>query len=79
VDQQANRGAKTNPGATLNPGRLNGSPGVSTFLKITALESHIGALESDIGAEWPGAPSNTEQSSPIAMVLSLAEDGVRAE
>jgi hypothetical protein len=36
VDQQANRGAKTDPGATLNSGRLNGSPGVTTFLKVTA-------------------------------------------
>jgi hypothetical protein len=35
VDQQANRGAKTDPGATLNSGRLNGSPGVTTFLKVT--------------------------------------------
>ena len=25
------------PGTTLNPGRLNGSPGVTTFLKVTAL------------------------------------------
>jgi len=36
VDQQANRRARSAPGATLNPGRLNGSQGVTTFLKVTA-------------------------------------------
>ena len=35
ADQQANRGVKTDPGAILNPGRLNGSPGGTTFLKGT--------------------------------------------
>jgi hypothetical protein len=35
VDQQANRRARSAPGATLNPGRLNGSPGVTSFLKVT--------------------------------------------
>jgi hypothetical protein len=35
VDQQANRRARFAPGATLNPGRLNGSQGVTTFLKVT--------------------------------------------
>jgi hypothetical protein len=35
VDQQANRGAQSDPGATLNPGRLSGRPRVTTFLKVT--------------------------------------------
>ncbi|MCP9841579.1 hypothetical protein KBY93_13175, partial [Synechococcus sp. J7-Johnson] len=37
VDQQATRRARTDPGATINPGRLNGSQGVTPFLKVTAL------------------------------------------
>ena len=37
VDKQANRRARSAPGATLNPGRLNGSQGVTTFLKVTGL------------------------------------------
>jgi len=37
VDQQANRRAQSDPGATLNPGRLSGSRGVTSFLKVTAL------------------------------------------
>ncbi|MCP9808673.1 hypothetical protein KBY58_04415 [Cyanobium sp. HWJ4-Hawea] len=36
VDQQATRGAQFNPAVTINPGRLNGSPGVTPFLKVTA-------------------------------------------
>jgi hypothetical protein len=36
VDQQANRGTQSKPRATLDPGRLNGSPGVTTSLKVTA-------------------------------------------
>jgi hypothetical protein len=35
VDQQANRRARSAPGATLNSGRLNGSQGVTSFLKVT--------------------------------------------
>ena len=35
VDKQANRRARSAPGATLNPGRLNGSQGVTSFLKVT--------------------------------------------
>ena len=35
VDQQANRRAQSDPGATLNPGRLSGSRGVTSFLKVT--------------------------------------------
>ena len=38
VDQQTNRGAKTEPGVTINPGRLNGSQGVTSFLKVIANE-----------------------------------------
>jgi hypothetical protein len=38
VDKQANRRARSAPGATLNPGCLNGSQGVTTFLKVTGLE-----------------------------------------
>ena len=36
VDQQDNRRAQSDPGATLNPGRLSGSRGVTSFLKVTA-------------------------------------------
>ena len=36
VDQQANRGAQSDPGATINPGRLSGNSGVAPFLKVTA-------------------------------------------
>ena len=36
VDKQATGRARSAPGATLNPGRLNGSQGVTTFLKVTA-------------------------------------------
>jgi hypothetical protein len=39
VDQQANRGAQSGPGATLNPVRLSGSKVVTPFLKVTALRS----------------------------------------
>ena len=35
VDKQANRSDQSVPGAKLNPGRLNGSQGVTTFLKDT--------------------------------------------
>ena len=35
MDKQANRRARSGPGATLNQGRLNGSQGVTTFLKVT--------------------------------------------
>jgi len=34
VDQQATRRAETVSGATVNPGRLNGNPGVTTYLKL---------------------------------------------
>ena len=36
VDQQANRGVQSDPGATLNPARSSGSQGVTPFLKVTA-------------------------------------------
>ena len=39
VDKQANRRARSAPGATLNQGRLNGSQGVTSFLKVTAAGS----------------------------------------
>jgi hypothetical protein len=35
VDKQATGRARSGPGATLNQGRLNGSQGVTTFLKVT--------------------------------------------
>ena len=35
VDQQATRGARSDPRATLNRGRLNGSQGVTPSLKVT--------------------------------------------
>ena len=35
VDKQANRRSRSAPGATLNPGRLDGSQGVTSFLKVT--------------------------------------------
>jgi hypothetical protein len=35
VDKQATGKAQTGPGATLNRGRLNGSQGVTSFLKVT--------------------------------------------
>ena len=35
VDKQATGRARTGPGVTLNSGRLNGSQGVTTFLKVT--------------------------------------------
>ena len=35
VDQQASRRARSYLGATLNPGRLRGSPGRTTFLNVT--------------------------------------------
>ena len=34
VDQQANRGARSDYGATIDPGRLSGSQGVTSFLKV---------------------------------------------
>ncbi|MFT5338669.1 MAG: hypothetical protein ACI9IO_000398 [Cyanobium sp.] len=37
VDKQANRRARSGPGATLNQGRLNGSKEVPSFLKVTAI------------------------------------------
>ena len=37
VDQQANRGAQSDRGATINSGRLSGSRGVTSFLKVTAV------------------------------------------
>jgi hypothetical protein len=37
VDKQANTRARSGPGATLNQGRLNGSQGVPSFLKVTAM------------------------------------------
>jgi hypothetical protein len=37
VDQQANRGSRSDPRATLNQGRLSGSRGVTPSLKVTAL------------------------------------------
>jgi hypothetical protein len=39
VDQQANRGARTDPGATINSGRLSGSLGVTPSLKVTESRS----------------------------------------
>jgi len=38
VDQQANRRDQSDPGATLNAGRLIGSPGVTPFLKVTVFD-----------------------------------------
>ena len=35
VDQQANRGAQSDRGDTINSGRLSGSRGVTSFLKVT--------------------------------------------
>jgi hypothetical protein len=35
VDQQTNRGAQSNAGANLGSGHLNGSRGVTPFLKDT--------------------------------------------
>ena len=35
VDQQANRGAQSDLGDTINSGRLSGSRGVTSFLKAT--------------------------------------------
>jgi hypothetical protein len=35
VDQQATGRERTGPGVTIDSGRLNGSQGVTTFLKVT--------------------------------------------
>jgi len=51
VDQQANRGAQSDPGATLNPGRLSGSLGVTTFLKVTVIRPWHTANKSKIHAK----------------------------
>ena len=42
VDQQANRRAQSDPGATLNPGRLSGSRGLTSFLKVIEPGSAVG-------------------------------------
>ena len=36
MDQQATGRERTGPGVTIDSGRLNGSQGVTTFLKVTA-------------------------------------------
>jgi hypothetical protein len=38
VDQQATGRERTGPGVTIDSGRLNGSQGVTTFLKVTVAE-----------------------------------------
>ena len=38
VDQQANRGARSDHGATINPRRMSGSQGVTSFLKVTGAQ-----------------------------------------
>ena len=40
MDQQAARRADEAPGSTLAPGSFKSSPGVTTFLKVTARSSH---------------------------------------
>jgi hypothetical protein len=37
VDKQATGRARTGPGVTIDSGRLSGSQGVTTLLKVTAL------------------------------------------
>jgi hypothetical protein len=52
VDQPANRGAKTDSGTTVNSGRLNGSPGVTTFLKVTGAGLRAADSPSVLGEHW---------------------------
>ena len=42
VDKQATGRARTGPGVTLGSGRLSGSQGVTTFLKVTAGRARSG-------------------------------------
>jgi hypothetical protein len=74
VDQQAHRRNQSDPGATLNSGRLSGSPGVTPFLKVTGLDQTVGRPASVHTARhrqgecgvWPARdrlqPEPTEQS-----------------
>jgi len=48
VDQQANRRDQSDPGTTLNSGRLIGSPGVTPFLKVTDLDRVDGEVSGDL-------------------------------
>ena len=48
MDKQANRRARSAPGATLNPGRLNGSQGVTTFLKVTEAAQQLQQVEQSL-------------------------------
>jgi hypothetical protein len=44
VDQQATRRRPIQPGATIYPGRLKGSQGVTPFLKVTDPENKEEAI-----------------------------------
>ena len=56
VDRQANRRARSGPGTTINQGRMNGSPGVTSFLKVTGggktLEKFLSALDADLAEHY---------------------------
>jgi hypothetical protein len=41
VDQQATGRERTGPGVNVYPGRLSGSPGVTSFLKVTGCSSLV--------------------------------------
>jgi hypothetical protein len=44
VDQQATGRERTGPGINVDAGRLSGSPGVTSFLKVAAARKRIDPL-----------------------------------
>jgi transposase InsO family protein len=58
VDKQATERERTGPGVNVDAGRLNGSPGVTSFLKVTAHALQEWCTGSGTGTAYipPGSP-----------------------
>lgn len=67
VDQQANRGAQSDHGATVNPGRLNGSRGATPSLKVTGAIAPSGGFSRKLLLR---SNSNIEHSYSKSTVIS---------